>query len=134
MIEAHELTKRYGDVIDRISFYAPYQADRSRWSKVMAAAYEELCEKGSAVLDDYGTEGPGEFFAVVMSSRFWGGECTNRCGDPPDTVVEVYASARAPCWGRAAGLSFTFSSAGEAVGLSRAPPAAPQPAPAPWAP
>jgi probable F420-dependent oxidoreductase len=37
---APELNKRYGDVIDRISFYAPYQADRSRWSKVMAALKE----------------------------------------------------------------------------------------------
>jgi probable F420-dependent oxidoreductase len=37
---APELHQRYGDVIDRISFYAPYQADRSRWSKVMAALKE----------------------------------------------------------------------------------------------
>jgi probable F420-dependent oxidoreductase len=34
---APELTKRYGDVIQRISFYAPYASDPDRWSAVMAA-------------------------------------------------------------------------------------------------
>lgn len=32
---APELTKRYGDVIHRISFYAPYQSDPDRWTAVM---------------------------------------------------------------------------------------------------
>ena len=31
-----ELHRRYGDVISRISFYAPYDSDRSRWQKVIA--------------------------------------------------------------------------------------------------
>ncbi|HEX4901949.1 MAG TPA: LLM class F420-dependent oxidoreductase [Acidimicrobiales bacterium] len=30
-----ELQKRYGDVISRISFYAPYAADRDRWRRVL---------------------------------------------------------------------------------------------------
>ena len=34
---APELHRRYGDVIDRISFYAPYASDPDRWSKVLAA-------------------------------------------------------------------------------------------------
>ncbi len=34
---APELHKRYGDVIQRISFYAPYKSDPQRWGKVMAA-------------------------------------------------------------------------------------------------
>jgi probable F420-dependent oxidoreductase len=34
---APELSKRYGDIIQRISFYAPYQSDPGRWKKVMAA-------------------------------------------------------------------------------------------------
>jgi probable F420-dependent oxidoreductase len=34
---APELKRRYGDVIDRVSFYAPYQADRSRWLPVIEA-------------------------------------------------------------------------------------------------
>lgn len=34
---APELHKRYGDVIQRISFYAPYKSDPERWSKVMSA-------------------------------------------------------------------------------------------------
>ncbi len=31
-----ELHRRYGDVIQRISFYAPYQSDPERWRKVLA--------------------------------------------------------------------------------------------------
>jgi len=30
------ILKRYGDVIDRVSFYAPYQADPDRWATVLA--------------------------------------------------------------------------------------------------
>jgi len=33
---APELHKRYGDVIQRISFYAPYKTDPERWRKVLA--------------------------------------------------------------------------------------------------
>jgi len=32
---APELHRRYGDVIQRISFYAPYKTDPERWSKVL---------------------------------------------------------------------------------------------------
>jgi hypothetical protein len=32
---APELHRRYGDVISRISFYAPYASDPGRWSKVL---------------------------------------------------------------------------------------------------
>jgi len=49
---------------------APLLADYGRWSKVMTAAYDELCRNGSPVLDDYGTEGPSEFFAVATESYF----------------------------------------------------------------
>jgi probable F420-dependent oxidoreductase len=31
-----ELHRRYGDVIDRITFYAPYQSDPDRWTTVIA--------------------------------------------------------------------------------------------------
>jgi probable F420-dependent oxidoreductase len=34
---APELSKRYGDVIQRISFYAPYKSDPQRWRAVMEA-------------------------------------------------------------------------------------------------
>jgi probable F420-dependent oxidoreductase len=37
---APELARRYGDVIERITFYAPYEADPDRWGKVMAALKE----------------------------------------------------------------------------------------------
>ncbi len=33
---APELSRRYGDVIQRISFYAPYSSDPDRWKQVMA--------------------------------------------------------------------------------------------------
>ena len=33
---APELHPRYGDVIERISFYAPYKSDPERWAKVLA--------------------------------------------------------------------------------------------------
>ena len=33
---APELRARYGDVIDRISFYTPYRSDPDRWSQVLA--------------------------------------------------------------------------------------------------
>jgi len=34
---APELSQRYGDVVQRISFYAPYASDPDRWAAVMAA-------------------------------------------------------------------------------------------------
>ena len=34
---APELHRRYGDVIQRISFYAPYSSEPERWDKVLAA-------------------------------------------------------------------------------------------------
>lgn len=33
---AGELHRRYGDVIDRTSFYAPYKSDPARWTQVLA--------------------------------------------------------------------------------------------------
>ena len=35
---ATELKHRYADVVDRVSFYAPYQGDRQRWQ----AVFEDL--------------------------------------------------------------------------------------------
>jgi hypothetical protein len=34
---APQLSARYGDVVDRISFYAPFRSDPERWAKVMDA-------------------------------------------------------------------------------------------------
>jgi hypothetical protein len=34
---APELLRRYGDVVQRISFYAPYKTDPARWRQVLAA-------------------------------------------------------------------------------------------------
>lgn len=49
---------------------APRLEDYRRWSRIMQKAYDELCERGSPVLDDYGTEGPAEFFAVASEAYF----------------------------------------------------------------
>jgi MtfA peptidase len=57
---------------------APLLADYDRWSKVMGAAYEELCDRGSPVLDDYGAEGPSEFFAVATEAYFQSGRALRR--------------------------------------------------------
>jgi hypothetical protein len=32
---APELVRRYGDVIGRINFYAPYRRDPERWTKIL---------------------------------------------------------------------------------------------------
>ncbi|MCI0749838.1 MAG: zinc-dependent peptidase [Nevskiales bacterium] len=53
---------------------APNLPDYARWSRVMQEAYDELCAKGSPVLDAYGAEGPAEFFAVATESYFQRGE------------------------------------------------------------
>jgi alkanesulfonate monooxygenase SsuD/methylene tetrahydromethanopterin reductase-like flavin-dependent oxidoreductase (luciferase family) len=34
---APELHRRYGDVIQRISFYAPYRSDPDRWTRIIDA-------------------------------------------------------------------------------------------------
>jgi probable F420-dependent oxidoreductase len=34
---APEITERYGDIVERISFYAPYESDPERWDGVMKA-------------------------------------------------------------------------------------------------
>lgn len=57
---------------------APPLADYAHWSRVMEAAYRELCRAGSPVLDDYGAEGPAEFFAVATESYFQRGAALRR--------------------------------------------------------
>lgn len=52
---------------------APLLADYARWSQVMGAAYEQLRRRRSPVLDDYGREGPAEFFAVASEAYFQSG-------------------------------------------------------------
>jgi len=49
---------------------APRLADYGQWSKVMQAEYDRLHDEPSAVLDDYGLEGPQEFFAVATEAYF----------------------------------------------------------------
>jgi Mlc titration factor MtfA (ptsG expression regulator) len=41
-----------------------------RWVAVCTQVFEELDAHGSPVLDDYGAEDPGEFFAVATEAFF----------------------------------------------------------------
>ncbi|GAC1633009.1 MAG: zinc-dependent peptidase [Nevskia sp.] len=52
---------------------APRLADYTQWSKVMQAEFERLQRQPSPVLDDYGLEGPQEFFAVATEAYFQSG-------------------------------------------------------------
>lgn len=52
---------------------APRLADYTLWSKVMQAEFERLQRQPSPVLDDYGLEGPQEFFAVATEAYFQSG-------------------------------------------------------------
>jgi MtfA peptidase len=52
---------------------APKLADYGQWSKVMRAEFDRLHEHPSVVLDDYGLEGPQEFFAVATEAYFQSG-------------------------------------------------------------
>jgi len=49
---------------------APLLPDYTRWSKVMTAEFKALKQRSSQVLDDYGLEGPTEFFAVATEAFF----------------------------------------------------------------
>lgn len=49
---------------------APLLPEYGRWSKVMLAEYKTLQRRSSQVLDDYGLEGPTEFFAVATEAYF----------------------------------------------------------------
>lgn len=64
-VAAHEFAHQL-DVGDG----APGLRDYTRWSTVMQAAFDALLADGSPVLDDYGCEGPAEFFAVATEAYF----------------------------------------------------------------
>lgn len=49
---------------------APIGADPEQWPRVMRAAWEAFEDQPSPVLDDYGLESPGEFFAVTVEAFF----------------------------------------------------------------
>ena len=42
------LDERYGDMVQRLSFYAPYASDPDRWRAVMEPAQGGLARRGSA--------------------------------------------------------------------------------------
>jgi Mlc titration factor MtfA (ptsG expression regulator) len=76
-VPAHEFAHQLDDE-NPGSDGAPRLADYSRWSKVMKSAYRALRKKASPVLDDYGTEGPAEFFAVATEAYFQNGRALKR--------------------------------------------------------
>lgn len=59
---------------------APTGADAQRWPAVMQAEYARLEQQPSPVLDDYGLEGPAEFFAVATEAFF----------QQPDALAEAH--------------------------------------------
>jgi Mlc titration factor MtfA (ptsG expression regulator) len=75
-VPAHEFAHQLNDESPHEG--APLLADYTRWSQVMGAAYQELCERGSPVLDDYGSEGPAEFFSVATEAYFQSGRALKR--------------------------------------------------------
>jgi hypothetical protein len=76
-VPAHEFAHQLDDENPGMDG-APRLPDYARWSRVMTAAYDALCDQGSPVLDDYGTEGPAEFFAVATESYFQRGAALRR--------------------------------------------------------
>ena len=42
------LDERYGDIVQRLSFYAPYASDPDRWRAVMAASCKAVVEPPDA--------------------------------------------------------------------------------------
>lgn len=71
-VAIHELAHKL-DMLDEVVDGTPRFADRdqgARWVEVCTAAYHDLVEHGSPVLDDYGTTDAGEFFAVATEAFF----------------------------------------------------------------
>lgn len=64
---------------------APAGADTQRWPAVMQAEYARLETESSPVLDDYGLEGPAEFFAVATEAFF----------QQPDVLAEAHPALHA---------------------------------------
>lgn len=64
--------------LDDSDLGAPQLTDYRQWSAVMQAEYDRLHEAPSPVLDDYGLEGPGEFFAVASEAYFQQGAALRR--------------------------------------------------------
>lgn len=69
---------------------APGLPDYSRWSVVMQAAFDALVAEGSTVLDDYGCEGPAEFFAVATEAYFQRGAELQRHHPPLYALLRDY--------------------------------------------
>ncbi len=66
-VVAHEFAHQLDDE-NPATEGAPLLPDYTRWSRVMQAAYDELRKRSSPVLDEYGAEGPGEFFPVATEA------------------------------------------------------------------
>jgi MtfA peptidase len=71
-VAIHEFAHKL-DMLDDVVDGTPPLLDpdlRERWIEVCTATYEQLDADGSPVLDDYGAEDPGEFFAVATEALF----------------------------------------------------------------
>jgi Mlc titration factor MtfA (ptsG expression regulator) len=69
---------------------APKLADYGEWSRVMQAEFDRLKHRASPVLDDYGLEGPTEFFAVATEAFFQNGRALRRHHRPLYLLLRDY--------------------------------------------
>jgi len=69
---AHQIDMLNGDA----NGFPPLHADmnREQWAKAFGAAYEHFCKRvdkgGETAIDEYASENPGEFFAVISEAFF----------------------------------------------------------------
>ena len=83
-VALHEFAHQLDDESDH-GEGAPAGAEARRWAEVMQAEYAGLENESSPVLDDYGLEGPAEFFAVVTETFF----------QQPDALAETHPALHA---------------------------------------
>lgn len=76
-VPAHEFAHQL-DAENPSTEGAPLLPDYTRWSAVMSAECAHLERHGSEVLDDYGLEGPAEFFSVATEAYFQSGAALRR--------------------------------------------------------
>lgn len=68
----HEFTHQLDDLAPAAEG-APPLPDYRDWSRIMRAEFEALQQRDSPVIDPYGAQSPGEFFAVVVEAYFQDG-------------------------------------------------------------
>lgn len=76
-VVVHEFAHQLDDAAPQAEG-APPLPDYTEWSRVMQAEFAALKSGKGAVIDPYGAQSPGEFFAVVVESFFQDGQALRR--------------------------------------------------------